>query len=260
MKNRGIEVLRNSLLLVTVGLFSLPLYYLLQTSLQNKGFGNYYNALTKINLGQNMINSGIVTVSTVLLVIAVALPAAFAFSKITFSGKNILFLILLMSLAIPGISIAVPVVQIVKGLGWTNNYLALIFPYTALLSPFALVLMRGFMDQLPKELLESALVDGCNVYQAFFRIYAPLAKPVVMIVTVFTFLGSWNEFLFAKLFMRKESMQMVTTIPIKFQVNFYTDIPGLFAALVLIQLPLLIIYILFQRVFKEGLTAGAVKS
>ncbi|HEY0827736.1 MAG TPA: carbohydrate ABC transporter permease [Bacilli bacterium] len=259
MLNKRVEMYRHMTLLIIVILFAIPLYYLLSTSFEYRGFGNYWNALTKVHLERNLWNSTVVTLFTVLLVCVVALPAAFAFSKMRFPFKNSLYLIMLMALMIPGIAIAVPVVQIIKQLGWFNQYESLIFPYTALMAPFALILMKGFLDQLPKELLEASVVDGCTVFQAFLKIYAPLSKPVVVIVSVFTFLGSWNEFLFAMLFMRKESMQMVTTIPIKFQVDFYTDLPGMFAALVIIQLPLLILYIVFQKVFKEGLTAGAVK-
>ncbi|WP_221469192.1 carbohydrate ABC transporter permease [Cohnella nanjingensis] len=177
-----------------------------------------------------------------------------------FPLRNALFLMILLALMIPGIAIAVPVVQIVRSFDWFNKYWALVFPYTAILAPFGLVLAKGFMDQLPKEMQEAGLVDGCSVFQSFLRIYLPLTQPIAMIVTIFTFLGSWNEFLFAMIFMRKEKMQMVTTIPIKFQVDFVTNMPGLFAALVIIQLPLIVLYVLFQKHFKEGLTAGAVKS
>ncbi|MCD9020536.1 carbohydrate ABC transporter permease [Cohnella silvisoli] len=260
MRIRSVEWFRHLILFAIVGLFCIPIIELIRTSFARGGLQNYVDALTKIDLLRNLLNSTIVTGCTVLLVLLITLPAAFAFSKMRFPLKNVLFLLILLALMIPGIAIAVPVVQIIRLFDWFNRYGALIFPYTALLAPFGLVLAKGFMDQLPKEMQEASLVDGCSVFQSFVRIYLPLTKPIAMIVTVFTFLGSWNEFLFAMLFMRKATMQMVTTIPIKFQVDFVTNLPGLFAALVIIQLPILILYILFQKYFKEGLTAGAVKS
>lgn len=260
MLSRKTEWTRHSILLAIVAVFCVPLYELLRTSFERHGFRNYVDALTKIDLGTNLLNSAIVTGCTIALVLLITMPAAFAFSKMRFPLRNMLYLAILLALMIPGIAIAVPVVQIVRGFDWFNKYWALVFPYTAILAPFGLVLARGFMDQLPKEMQEASLVDGCSVFQSFLRIYLPLTRPIAMIVTVFTFLGSWNEFLFAMIFMRKEKMQMVTTIPIKFQVDFVTNMPGLFAALVIIQLPILILYILFQKYFKEGLTAGAVKS
>lgn len=260
MRSRGVEWLRHLTLFAVVCVFCVPLVELLRTSLERNGFRNYTDALTQIDLGRNLLNSAIVTGCTVALVLLITLPAAFAFSKMRFPLRNALFLLILLALMIPSIAIAVPVVQIVRAFDWFNRYSALIFPYTALLAPFGLVLAKGFMDQLPKEMQEAGLVDGCSVFQSFLRIYLPLTRPIAMIVVVFTFLGSWNEFLFAMIFMRKAEMQMVTTIPIKFQVDFVTNMPGLFAALVIIQLPVLVLYVLFQKHFKEGLTAGAVKS
>lgn len=259
MKSRSNEVIRNIVLLFFVFLFAFPLYFLIKTSLELKGVGNYANALMAVNMGQHLKNSAIVAVSTVLLVCLISIPSAFAFSKMKFPFKKILFLLILITMMIPGISIVVPLVKIIRGLDLFNNYISLILVYTALNAPLSLILAKGFMDQLPVELAEASFIDGCNIFQTFFNIFLPLSKPILGIIVVLTSLASWNEFLFAKIFMSKEKMEMVTTIPIKFQNNFYTDIPGLFAALVLIQLPIIILYLIFQKTLMEGLTAGAVK-
>ena len=239
--------------------FAFPLFFLIKTSLEKRGIDNYIYVISELNIGKNILNSLIVGVLTVCIVVAITLPAAFAFSKIKFKGKNILFLLVLMAMMVPGISIAVPMVKTIRTMGLFNNYFALILPYVALNSPLALILSKNFMDGISNELMEAGMLDGCTVWKSFLHIYVPLAKPVLAITSVFTFLNCWNEFVFAKLFMQKETMQMVSTIPIKFQVDMYTNIPGLFAGLVIVQLPVLILYLLFQNVFREGMTAGAIK-
>lgn len=240
-------------------IFAFPLYFLIKTSFEKRGIENYTYVITELDVGINIFNSIIVAVLTVCIVALITLPAAFAFSKLNFKAKNVLFLLVLMAMMVPGISIAVPMVKIIRSMGLVNNYFALILPYVALNSPLALILAKNFMDGISNELMEAGMIDGCTVWKSFIHIYLPLAKPVLAITSVFTFLNCWNEFVYAKLFMQDEAMQMVSTIPIKFQVDMYTNIPGLFAGLVIVQLPVLILYLLFQNVFKEGLTAGAVK-
>ncbi|WP_333676608.1 carbohydrate ABC transporter permease [Muricomes intestini] len=251
--------LRPVLMAIPTLCFAFPLCFLFVTSLEKKGFANYLFVLTEIRVERNIMNSLIVAVITVLIVLAITLPASFAFSKMKFPGQNILFLIVLMAMMIPGISIAVPMVKIIRSLNLVNNYFSLILPYVAINSPIALILGKNFMDGLSAELMEAAKIDGCTTWTSFLHIYLPLAVPVSSIISVFTFLNCWNEFVYAKLFMQKETMQMVSTIPIKFQADMYTNIPALFAGLVIVQLPVLILYLMFQNTFREGLTAGAVK-
>lgn len=253
------KALRPVIMAIPTLIFAFPLYFLFATSLEKRGIENYTYVMTELGIWRNILNSFIVAGSTVFIVILIVLPAAFAFSKLNFIGKHMLFLTVLMSMMIPGISIAVPMVKIIRSMGLVNHYSALILPYVALNSSMCLILAKNFMDGLPNELMESAMIDGCTIWKSFLHIYLPLSKPVLAILSVFTFLGCWNEFVYAKLFMQKEAMQMASTIPIKFQVDMYTNIPGLFAGLVVVQLPVLILYLLFQNAFKEGMTAGAVK-
>ena len=253
------KVLRPAVMAIPTLIFAFPLYFLFATSLEKKGFENYTYVVTELGIGRNIFNSFMVAGLTVFIVLAIVLPAAFAFSKLCFPGKQFVFLLVLMAMMIPGISIAVPMVKIIRSMGLVNNYFALILPYVALNSSMALILAKNYMDGLPGELMESAMIDGCTTWKSFLYIYMPMTKPVLAIISVITFLNCWNEFVYAKLFMQKEVMQMASTIPIKFQVDMYTNIPGLFAGLVIVQLPVLILYLSFQSAFKEGMTAGAVK-
>jgi raffinose/stachyose/melibiose transport system permease protein len=258
-KEKKKNFIRALIMVLPTLVFAFPLYFLFETSLAKRGFQNYINVLTQIRIERNLLNSFIVGASTVAIVLVITLPAAFAFAKMRFRGKNTLFLVVLIAMMIPGISIAVPMVQIIRGMGLVNHYLSLILPYVALNTSLALILARNYVATLSDELMEAAMVDGCTTFQSLLHIYLPLMKPIMAIVTVFVFLNSWNEFLYAMLFMKKEHLQMVSTIPIKFQVDMYTNIPALFAGLVVVQLPVLILYLSFQNLFREGLTAGAIK-
>lgn len=251
--------LRALILLLPTSIFAFPIVYMLIKSFAKKGIGNYIYVLTKIRIEVSIFNSFLVAVCTVLLVLILALPAAFAFSKLYMKGKKVLYLTVLLALMVPGICIAVPMVKTIKAMGLVNNHLSLILCYSALNAPLALVLARGFVDELPDEIMGAALIDGCNTFQTLLYVYLPLCGPVVSVISVFTFLNSWNEYLYATLFMKKDYLQMASTIPNKFQVSMYTNVPALFAGLVIVQLPVLILYLCFQRLIQEGMTAGAIK-
>lgn len=251
--------LRTLLLIIPTAIFAYPIGYMIYKSLTKKGIENYTYVLTKIRIEQNIFNSFLVAFCTVLLVLALAIPAAYAFSKLPLKGKKGLYLTVLVALMIPGICIAVPMVKTIRGMGLVNNPLSLILCYSALNAPLALVLARGFMDDLPDELMGAALIDGCDIFQTLTHVFLPLCGPVISVISVFTFLNSWNEYLYATLFMKKSYLQMASTIPDKFQVSMYTNVPAMFAGLVIVQLPVLILYLCFQRLIQEGMTAGAIK-
>ena len=129
--------------------FAFPLFFLIKTSLEKRGIDNYIYVISELNIGKNILNSLIVGVLTVCIVVAI--------SKIKFKGKNILFLLVLMAMMVPGISIAVPMVKTIRTMGLFNNYFALILPYVALNSPLALILSKNFMDGISNELMEAGI-------------------------------------------------------------------------------------------------------
>ena len=246
------------MLAVTI-LWMLPLYRLVTVSLEGDGLGNYADVLAKEGLGRYLLNSAIVTFFTVAAVLVIASIAAFAFSKLRFRGRGLLYALLLSAMMMPVAAILVPLSDIQRVLGLTNTYPGLILPYTALALPFALVLLKNAYDALPDQLLEAAVVDGAGAWRAFTRVLLPLTTPTLAMVGIWTFLSSWNEFLLALLFMSAPDMRTITVIPASFQLSFFVDVPKIFAALVLIQLPVVVLYAAFQRNFQRGLTAGAVK-
>lgn len=243
---------------VTV-LWMLPLARLVSVSLRDGGLANYTAVLEQQGLARYLLNSAIVTAGAVLMVLVLGSVAAFAFSKLRFRGRNALYVVILSGLMIPVAAILVPLTEIETALGWQNTYQGLFVPYAALALPFALVILRNTYDGLPDELMESAVVDGASVWRAFVRVYLPLTVPALVMVGIWTFLNSWNEFLLALMFMVSPDMRTVTVVPASFQLEFFVDVPKIFAALVLIQLPVVLLYAFMQRTFERGLTAGAIK-
>jgi raffinose/stachyose/melibiose transport system permease protein len=141
-----------------------------------------------------------------------------------------------------------------------DNYLGLILPYTAGSLPLAVFLFRTYFDALPAELVDAARIDGCNHLRAFIHVMLPLARPIIATVSIFTFVGAWNEFFLALVFIHDPNM---ATLPLGLQaffVNQYqTQFPQLFATLIVSIGPIVVVYLLLQRHFMAGLTAGAVR-
>lgn len=240
-------------------LWMLPLARLLTVSLRDGGLENYAAVVEQEGIARYLLNSTIVTGAAVLIVLALGSVAAFGFAKLRFPARNTLYLILLSGLMIPVAAILVPLTEIEAALGWQSTYQGLFMPYAALAMPFALVILRNTYDAMPDDLMEAALVDGAGLWRAFTRIYLPLTAPAMVMVGVWTFLNSWNEFLLALMFMTEPDMRTITVVPASFQLEFFVDVPKIFAALVLIQLPVVVLYGLMQRTFERGLTAGAIK-
>jgi len=165
----------------------------------------------------------------------------------------------LIGLMIPAPVLIVPLAQLIKNLKLLNSPFSLIGIYSALQAPFCLMIVKAYFDELPTELVEASIIDGSSIFGAFHRILLPLCPPVISAVTVFTFLSAWNEFLMAFMFMKKAPNQTLTVIPYSFMRIFMSDLPRMFAALALIALPVIILYICLQKQFEQGLTAGSVK-
>lgn len=237
----------------------IPILYLISYSLENEGFGNYKAVLTLDLFPRIVMNSIIVSFFVVtILLICIAL-GAYSFSKIKFSGSEILFGICLIGLMIPPTAMLVPIFQTIKYLHMINTYFSLIGPQIALGIPFALLITRGFFDELPDGLLEAAIIDGANVWKRFQLIVLPLGIPILTTAGILAFLNSWNEYLLPLSFINIEKM-MTVTVSTRYFIDEYTaDYRKVFAALVLISIPIIFIYIFGQKNLQHGLTSGAIK-
>jgi len=134
-----------------------------------------------------------------------------------------------------------------------------ILPVSALVMPFGLLVLKNYMDDIPNEIIEAALIDGCTPFAIYMKIMFPLSLPAVASVTIFTFLASWNEFLMPLLFLRKQSLMPATVIPTLYMGDLFGSVSLWMTSFVMLTLPVLVLYLIFQRYFIKGLTAGAIK-
>jgi len=218
---------------------------------------NFREAIEMSNLDTYIFNSLYVTIVTVLCVLILASTASYAFSKMNFRGKNLIFYIFILSIMLP-VPI-IPLYMVIANLNLMNTHWALILTYTTGGLPLSIFMLKSFFDGIPKEIEEAAIIDGCPNYRLYAGIIIPLAKPGLATVTILQFMGAWNEFFHALIFIRTRSLR---TIPIGIQAFFRdgsTEWPLLFAALTITIVPVFIVYIIMQKQFVEGLTAGATK-
>lgn len=220
---------------------------------------NFITVIRDNPLYLNFISSVVITVSSVIIVALVASMAAFGLSRNGVKGKSVIYNMLMLTLMVPISALVIPLTQINNNFHWLNKYQGLIFPYAALGIPFALVILKGFMDEFPAELEDAATVDGCNDYRLFVNIVIPSLQPGLVVVVIWQFLTSWNEFFLALVTLNDKNMKTLTLIPMQYQ-GFYFSQPGcLFAILVIISIPMIVFYALVQKNFVKGLMSGAVK-
>lgn len=222
-------------------------------------WSNFIQALKVPGLLRYFLNSLVITFSAVILVSLLASLSAFAVSRLKFRGRMWLYASILITLMIPQTALAIPIFFINQGFHLFNNYFGLVIPYTALGIPFSMVILKNFFDQFPREVEEAALIDGAGPLRIFAQIIFPNSLSSVSIVVIWTFMQSWNEFLFAMLFMTDNSMKTMSLAPIVFQNAYQSQEGSLMAFLLLNSLPIVVAYLALQKYFERGLTSGALK-
>ncbi|WP_150522444.1 carbohydrate ABC transporter permease [Roseibium sediminis] len=204
-------------------------------------------------------NSMIIAVTSTAIALLVGMSGGYAFARFRFGGKNALFLGLMLSRAVPGIALSLPVFIIWSHLGLIDAPMGLIIVYVALNVPFTIWLIDGFFRQIPKELSEAAQVDGCTRWQAFWKIEFPLARSGIASAGVFAFLTSWNEYALASQLTRSTDSKTLPVGLMDFTAQFTIDWAGMCAMAVIIIIPALILTFLVQKHLIAGLTFGGVK-
>lgn len=240
--------------------FLAPLVAIVAISFDGAGaWTNYTTVLAETPFLRFALNSAAISIGTIVVVYASTMLAGYALAKLKFKGRRLVFYAILAGLVLPAISLLVPMFIFVQRLNLFNNYFAVIIPLSAVTIPFTLLLARNYLQGIPDEVLEAARLDGADSFRTLIQIVLPLARPITAVVVVWAFLQSWNEFFLPLLFLQDVNMQTVTQIPLLFTSTYGSDVPKIFAALVLIGLPVVIAYLLLQKFFERGLTAGAVK-
>ena len=219
---------------------------------------NYKNVWTELPFGKWLFNSVLVTsIQTVANVFFSAL-AGFAFARLEFKGRQFLFALLLSSLMIPGIILLVPKFIILNEFHLINSYPGLIIP--GLVGVTNIFLMKQFFETIPKDLEQAALIDGCSYFRIFWQIFLPISKPALAAVAIYTFQGSWNEFLWPVIVTYTENMYTLPLGMASLRNELLTDWPLLMAGTILISLPTLAIFIIFQRYFVQGVASSGLKT
>jgi ABC-type sugar transport system, permease component len=222
-------------------------------------WSNYESALRTGNMARYFLNSTIVAVATILITLAIALMATFALTRLIWKRRKTLNRFFMLGLTIPIHASIVPVYVTLSRLHLLDTYWALIIPYSAFSLSMAILVCTGFMNEIPRELDESACIDGCSVWGIFLRIIVPLMKPAVATVGIYTFLQCWNELMFANIFISKSALR---TLPVGVQAlsgQYTTEWGPIGAALVLATFPTLFIYIFLSKKIQESFIAGAIK-
>ncbi|MGV8876989.1 MAG: carbohydrate ABC transporter permease [Rhodoglobus sp.] len=222
-------------------------------------FGRWGEAWEVGHIGQYAMNSAIVTGASVFAILLLGAGAAFAFSRYRFRGRNLLMGLLALGLLLPLQSYFIAQSTMFTQLAITDTRWALIIPYTAMGLPLAVYLLKVYLDALPDELFEAARIDGAGDLRVFAAIALPLLRPGLATVAIFSALSSWNEFLLALLYIQDDSLKTIPTGLLAFSSRYVTDYGLLFSALSIVTLPMIVIYIVFNKQIVEGITAGSVK-
>jgi len=224
---------------------------------QNPTLEQYQALFREVNFLQFFKNSVIVAFAITLFSLFLNALGGFAFAKYRFPGREKIFALLLATLMVPGQITMIPVFLMLKSIGLINSYWGLIIPAGA--SAFGIFLMRQFITTIPNDLIESARIDGCSEFRIFWSIILPLCKPVLAALGIFTFMGSWNAFLWPLIVMIKENMYTLPVALANLSGQYATKFGLLMAGAVVVVAPVLIVFILAQRYVIRGVAVTGLK-
>lgn len=253
--------------------YALPYLYLVSTALkpaadvqqippsffpQRLSLENFTSVIGTVGLPEAFLNSAIVAVLTTLLSLLIAVPAAYVSALYRRRITMLFMLFALVTRMVPAVSLGVPLFQIMKTLGLLDTTIGLVLAHTSTAVPLAMLLMAAFFDGVPKELEEAARVDGCTRFGAFWHIVLPVMPSGIAITALFSFIASWNEFLYA-LLLTSESSKTAPIVIAEFNSVYGLAWGPMTAAAVLYSLPVILVTLVLQKQIVGGLTFGAVK-
>ena len=273
----------NFLTLFGITLFSFvilfPFYMMLVTSLKTQAlllinpldfsvnlaqglpelFKSYFIVFKDYNFGRYMLTSTVVSLGTVIITLIFAIPAAYAVARLNFFGKNLLSTSILIIYLFPAIVLVIPLYTIFSQLGLRNSIEGLLIVYTATTLPVAIYMLQGYFKSIPKELEEAGIVDGYNWFGIILKIVLPLSLPAITSVALYVFMIAWNEFLFSLMFLDRPNSFTLSRAIQFLNVGAETPRQYLMAGSVVVTLPILVIFVYFEKYLVSGLTAGSVK-
>ncbi|MBD1209996.1 MAG: carbohydrate ABC transporter permease [Ignavibacteria bacterium] len=264
--------LRYAVLIAAAALMVFPLGWMLLLSLKERPqsyatfidllfapntLANYRDILLADTFGRYFLNSLGISVIVTLGNLLFCLMAAFAFARKEFRGRELFFTTVLGVMMIPPHVVMIPLYRMMVAFGWINTYYALIIPW--LVMPFGIFLLRQYILSLPRDVEDAARIDGASEWYVLFRIVLPLAKPALTVLALYVFLATWNSFLFPFLFANDTAHRTLTVGLASFQGKQTIDWSHLMAGASISALPILILFLIFQKQIIQGLTAGALK-
>ncbi|MDZ7374893.1 MAG: carbohydrate ABC transporter permease [candidate division KSB1 bacterium] len=218
---------------------------------------HYSTLLDRLSLARYFLNSLVLAIGVSLASLLVNSMAGYAFSKLAFPGRRPLFTVLLSTMIIPGQVTMLPVFLLLKHLHLLNSYLGIILPGMA--SVFAVYLVKQYFDALPDSLLEAARLDGAGDWAIYWRIMLPLSRPILATLGLFTFVGTWNDFLWPLIVMTREDMYTLPVALATLMGEHAQDVELMMAGCVLTVLPIVIVFLLLQRHYLRGILIGGLR-
>jgi multiple sugar transport system permease protein len=268
------RLLTYTLLLLGAGIVAVPFWYMVVTSLKPQSYifeipprlwpqpatlNNYVVALSKDLFVLYFLNSVVVAVSSTALTVLVSGLLAYAFARLEFPGREALFYVFLVGMMIPPVMLIIPQFIVAKYLHLFNSLLGLIVVYVTMNLSMQTFLMRSFFEGLPRDLEEAALIDGAGRWTIFRRIVLPLSRPGLAVVTIFTFLYSWDEFPWAHVSIKETTRRTLPIAIALFQSEHLTEWGQVFAASLVALIPVVIVFVVFQRYFIRGIATTGLK-
>ena len=268
------NVVKYTVLIIWTFVSLFPLYYMLMFSLKDNSeiFGsnviglpkhwlwsNYKKALIAGNMGLYFFNSCVVTGLTILFTILFSLMAAYALERMIWKGRKQVNALFMLGLTVPIHAAILPIFIILRKFHMLNSYQSLIVPYVAFALAMAIMICSSFMISIPVELEESACIDGAGIYKIFWVIICPLMKPAFASVAIFTFLQTWNELMFAIIYISDSKYRTLSVGIQSLSGAYTTDWGPIGAGLVIATFPTLIIYLFMSKKIQSSLMAGAIK-
>jgi N,N'-diacetylchitobiose transport system permease protein len=266
----------NALGLVIFGVMVFPVFWMVTTAFKtndeinsfnpawipnNPTLSHFSDAIHRAHFWSSVVNSIIVVVATVLIALALSFFAAVALAKYRFSGRKLFIVLVIGIQMLPQAGLIIPLYSVLAKHGLVDELVGVILVYLTFALPFCIWTLRGFLLGIPKDLEEAAMVDGSTRVGAFVRILLPLIAPGLVATSVFAFITSWNEFIFANTLLNSANKQTITVwLSYLYGGNRFVDWGEIMAASTLIAIPVVIFFLLVQRRIAFGLTAGAVKA
>ena len=227
----------------------------------NPQWDNYVRGWTDANIGTYFFNSLIVVLPSLLGILILSAMAAYVIARFPFPGNRVVFYLFMAGMLFPIFLALIPLFFTINRVSGLNTYWGLILVYIAYSLPFSIFFLTGFFKTLPSELHEAAIIDGANQYTVFFRVMLPLAQPGLISIGIFNFLGMWNQYLLPVVLMTNAKKYLLTQglAYMLHQQYYQNDWSALFAAVSMIMIPTLLVYIIFQGQIQKGITVGALK-